>query len=501
MALSESYNLYFGDLHNHNAVGYAKGSLQRTFDIAREHLDFFAFTPHSQWHDMPKMPQDKHMVWVNGFEAHKKNWSRSQQMTKEANTPGEFVAFPGYEWHSSDFGDYCVIFPDDDSEFIVASPIGEMAEKIKPYGAIMFPHHTAYAKGWRGVDWDHFPAEVCPVAECYSEHGATFYDRGLHPMILHSMGGRTTKGTVFAALSRGYRFGLIAGTDDHFGYPGAYREGLAAVWADDLTRKSIWDAILSRRTYAVTGDRINLQFTLNDRPMGAEMEYQAEREISCAVEAVGEIDKVEVLKNGRVVHREFVPTVLPEDQYEGGAAKLRVQWGWGPWASLDMAEVCEWEGNITVEGGSLTGATPMFQSGPYVEDLRDRLTDVGEDGLNFSSFTSREDAFVQDATKGVILDLDGKADTEVTFTISEPAAISETYTLAELMASSQTIFTGAFTSESVLIHRLVIPKSYELDVTWTDEESDPGSDDFYMIQVTQSNGHIAWSSPIWVDAG
>ncbi|MFO7947006.1 MAG: hypothetical protein R6V19_09330, partial [Armatimonadota bacterium] len=61
--------------------------------------------------------------------------------------------------------------------------------------------------------------------------------------------------------------------------------------------------------------------------------------------------------------------------------------------------------------------------------------------------------------------------------------------------------TGAFTSESVLIHRLVIPASYELDFTWTDEDSDPSSDDFYMIRVTQSNGHIAWSSPIWVDAG
>ena len=38
------YQLFWGDLHNHNAVGYAKGSLERSIDIAREHLDFFAFT-------------------------------------------------------------------------------------------------------------------------------------------------------------------------------------------------------------------------------------------------------------------------------------------------------------------------------------------------------------------------------------------------------------------------------------------------------------------------
>ncbi len=38
--------IYWGDLHNHNAVGYAQGSLARSFEIAREHLDFFAHTGH-----------------------------------------------------------------------------------------------------------------------------------------------------------------------------------------------------------------------------------------------------------------------------------------------------------------------------------------------------------------------------------------------------------------------------------------------------------------------
>ena len=53
------HKLFWGDLHNHNEVGYAKGSLQRSIDNAREHLDFFAFTGHASWHDMPKMPGDR----------------------------------------------------------------------------------------------------------------------------------------------------------------------------------------------------------------------------------------------------------------------------------------------------------------------------------------------------------------------------------------------------------------------------------------------------------
>ena len=45
------YRLYWGDIHNHNELGYAQGSLERSYDIARSHLDFYAFTPHGQHAD------------------------------------------------------------------------------------------------------------------------------------------------------------------------------------------------------------------------------------------------------------------------------------------------------------------------------------------------------------------------------------------------------------------------------------------------------------------
>ncbi len=75
----QAKRLYFGDLHNHNAVGYAKGSLERSIDLAREHLDFFAFTGHASWHDMPLMPENRHMLWVKGFETHTAHWPKTRQ--------------------------------------------------------------------------------------------------------------------------------------------------------------------------------------------------------------------------------------------------------------------------------------------------------------------------------------------------------------------------------------------------------------------------------------
>lgn len=71
------HQLFWGDLHNHNAVGYAKGSLERSIDLARAHLDFFAFTGHASWHDMPQMAGDRHMIWVNGFKAHSDHCRRA----------------------------------------------------------------------------------------------------------------------------------------------------------------------------------------------------------------------------------------------------------------------------------------------------------------------------------------------------------------------------------------------------------------------------------------
>ena len=106
---AKNYRLFWGDLHNHNAVGYAKGSLERSIDLARGHLDFFAFTGPASWHDMPKMPGDRHMKWVHGFEAHTNHWPKTQQMIREANDDN-FVAILGYEWHSSHFGESSSLF-------------------------------------------------------------------------------------------------------------------------------------------------------------------------------------------------------------------------------------------------------------------------------------------------------------------------------------------------------------------------------------------------------
>ena len=69
----------------------------------------------------------------------------------------------------------------------------------------------------------------------------------------------------------------------------------------------------------------------------------------------------------------------------------------------------------------------------------------------------------------------------------------------ELAENSEVEFTGPFTSESVLIHRLVTPELFNVRFRHTDYGS-PGRTDYYYVRVTQANNaHQAWSSPIWVE--
>ena len=83
--MSDTYSVLFGDIHNHNALGYGIGSLERSIDVARTHLDFFAFTGHSSWHDMEPMEGNREQHWLEGFERLREGWPQVQSLTRETS--------------------------------------------------------------------------------------------------------------------------------------------------------------------------------------------------------------------------------------------------------------------------------------------------------------------------------------------------------------------------------------------------------------------------------
>ncbi len=492
-----NYQLFWGDLHNHNAVGLAKGSLQRSIDLAQGHLDFFAFTGHAHWHDMPKLPGTGNKMFLDGFQRHRDHWSKTRGMIRDANTD-DFVALLGYEWHSSQFGDYCTIFPEDQPELFLPDHVDKLLDFAEAKKALAIPHHVGYKQGWRGANFKHYRPTTSPVVEVFSEHGCTMSEHSPLPMIRHSMGGRSTANMIERQLNNGLRFGFVASTDTHRGYPGAYGEGVVGVWARDLSAPSLIEAIRARRTYAANGDRIVLDVTLNGHPMGSELPATADRQIDVRVEGQDAVEKVELIRNGRVIERYF-----PEDHRSGpsqlpGRVKCRIQYGWGPWAQFKLGRICLWDATIKIKGGRFLQTIPCFQVAPFDENLRDRLTVISENEIRVQSNTTRVNSYGEDPTKAVVCTLEGGPDAEIIVELHKPTEQVMRAKLGYLLEDNVVTFTGPFTSESHIVHRLVTPAEYSATFRWNDSRPSTAKSDWYYVRVTQFNGQYAWSSPIWV---
>jgi hypothetical protein len=98
----------------------------------------------------------------------------------------------------------------------------------------------------------------------------------------------------YALRDKKYKMGFVA-SGDHNGMG----VGVAALWVKDLNRKGILEAMRSRRCFATTGDKMIVDFWLNDAPVGSVSGKSGAPELSIKVRGQRELEKVEVLRNSR----------------------------------------------------------------------------------------------------------------------------------------------------------------------------------------------------------
>jgi len=193
---------------------------------------------------------------------------------------------------------------------------------------------------------------------------------------------------------------------------------------------------------------------------------------------------------------------------------LRFEFGWGPWPALDMTRVCDWDINITLEGGLLENVQTCFQSGPLDEARRDKILERSGKHLRVQSFTALRQQFEDISTKAVVLKIRGGPDTRVKITLRKPTNVSLSQTFSQLAQSGEMLFTGDFPKESAMVHRLVFHNHYYtsykiLDTDDADTHASPQGVprtvrpgkglNWYYLRATQANNQVAWSSPIWVE--
>lgn len=246
--------LYWGDLHVHHGHHYPDGAGGRVNENHSYARDVIGLDIVSESMKLAPIEIDGDEIW---------------EILEEdcvAESSDDYLVMLGFEWmgnlvaqgqgHHNLYFDSCDIpLPSHQDLGPLADEAGVYAwqtelEKVEGVRSVTVPHATVYT----GFNWDDRDDTLRSVAEVYSEWGHSLDVAG--------------PGSVVSALSKGFRFGFIAASDNHDGWMGNpfsekdARSGLAAFWAEDLQRDTIYEALQQKHTYATTGDRIVVEWTL-----------------------------------------------------------------------------------------------------------------------------------------------------------------------------------------------------------------------------------------------
>jgi hypothetical protein len=461
------WQLFWGDLHSgQTEIGCGAGSLAEHYAFGRDCAGLQFITHQANDH------------YVTADE-----WVETRRTTDEFYEPGRYVPLLGCEWSAltKDGGDRNVFYLRDEPQlfrsdrFFVESQ-GDPTPDLRTAPEL----HQAFRDrdvlvnihvGGRPTNLDWHEPQIERLCEIHSTHG-------------------TSQWFVHDALARGYRVGITAGTDGVMGRPGAchpgrrlirnVRNGLTAVYAESLTRESLWETLLERRCYATTGERIRLWFDVDGAPMGSELTSSQPPNITVRVEGTAAIERIDVLRGTDVIHS--WPVAEREPQQNDGAMLLRVLWGGTERkGTARLQRVC-WDGSLAVEGGQLELVeTINFQS------IADTAEAASPHLIRWTSATAGN-------TAGLLVRVRGDSATNLHFQCGPT-----TFDLAlhQVQTSETTIDAGGINRFVRLgpAPRTDGPQSFEAN--WTDTHPLPGCVP-YWVRVIQVNQAGAWSSPVYV---
>jgi len=288
------YHLFFGDMHTHDFNSTAEGYPADCYQWARDEKKL----------DFQSLAVQVHR-WIDN-----EKWFLMKHMTEYFHEEGKFITFLSYEWQHSSCGDKIIHYlgndmpylPIDDSQY--DSP-EKLYGALKKSDAFIISHHPGYELDLHvpGARWEVMDTEIDRLVEIWSMHGSSEgYDVTDRPLIPPFR-----KGGAYEGFKKGLRLGVTAGSDTHTARPGGscddvrpYYGGLCAVWAKNLTRRSLFEAFKARRTYALTGARIHLYFAINNAVMGSELPFSEHVEIALDVFGTEKISQIEIMKNAEV---------------------------------------------------------------------------------------------------------------------------------------------------------------------------------------------------------
>lgn len=459
--------LFWGDLHGQTRMTVGTGTVEEYFAFARDvaALDFCS------WQG-------------NDFQVTREGWEEVKRMVKSFHKPGRFITFLGYEWSglTPEGGDHNIYFIRDDEQIHRSShwliedksdedtdryPITELWRTFRGHGGVMAIPHV----GGRYANLDLYDPEFIPLIEVHSCHG-------------------TFEWFLEEALKKGLKVGFVAGSDDHTGRPGlAYptqrisreiasfdvKGGLTAVYAEELTRESLWEAMWKRRCYATTGERIILWVEADGHQMGEEYETGSPPKVFVMVYGTGPLMEVELKRGTETIYRH--PVSKPR-----GSSDRRILVEWSGVRSKGRAHRVNWDGELHLSAGRILSVEEFAFDKPQEGAWR-----FSNQIVKWSSTTSGD-------VDGVILEIDAPEDAKVTFS-TKP--ITFTFRVGDVTHEPLSVDAGGVNLKVRVWEVSANGGPTRTEFKYVDEDVKAGVNP-YWVRVMQRDGSMAWSSPIFV---
>jgi hypothetical protein len=235
-------------------------------------------------------------------------WWRTQKANDLYTVPKTFISLYGYE-RSVPYpnGHRNVIWVERGHRTLPVPPArnpAQMArdtERLYTYlrqtDGICTAHTSATDQG---TNWADFDGALEPVVELFQGFHTSYEALGApraeseQTDYVHT--GYRPDGFINLALDKGYRLGFQA-SSDHVSTHVSY----ACVLAEDFSRKGLVDAMRKRHSYAAT-DNIVLDVRMDRRALMGDEIRTSRPELEVVVLGTSALDRVEVLRDGEVVH-------------------------------------------------------------------------------------------------------------------------------------------------------------------------------------------------------
>ena len=440
----------------------------------------------------------------NDFQITTPFWNELNKLTRAYNEDGRFIIFPGYEWSGNTGlgGDRNVMFMhegrqihrsshalvDDLADVSSDSNSAEqLFQALKDEDCVVFAH---IGGRYADIKMAH-DARIERSVEVHSDWG-------------------TFEWLVQDALEQGYRIGILANSDGHKGRHGASHPGaslfgayggLSCLLATDLTRAGLFDALRRRHHYATTGCRMVLDVRAafdseamlyaDDPNLGAAQHTRGREammgdivqspdaavEFTIEAQASAPIERVEI-RNGLEVLETWRP-------YDEAALSRRVRVIWEGSEYRGRGRQTIWDGGCTLDGNSFERFVPI-----NMWNLDRKIEQTGPGALSWTALTTGGfggfDAWLTDPRAGTL-----RIDTPL---VKCEIAVAD-------IGREDMVFDAGGIRRRIRVFRLPDENPYREVKLSRRIALKPAGDNALYVCLTQEDGHLIWSSPIYVFGG